>query len=282
MQDINKAISKLNPMKINQFSKIIAKSFKWLMSLSIGFSFIKTPFHFLRFPYISFFEKKKNLAILALCFSAVSSSSAHATDYKRMAESLLKDAQQQMRDQEGEVQGIIEGTRQNQEKSFFGFDEEAPKEIFEERKPLKTGKTCHASSLSPSSGERAKYQGKSELFIFVTLGMSDENLKILSQQAQAFGGILVIRGLVVNSFQKTHKRLKDLSIPIDIDPTLFERFEVTRVPTVVLAEIKEGKLTGNHDKVRGNVSIKSALELFAMEGDLFPLAQSFLKKERKS
>ncbi len=214
--------------------------------------------------------------MFALC------SSSHATDYKRMAESLLRDAQQQMRSQDGEVQSIIDGTRQTQEKSFFGFDEEPLKEIFIERKPLKSGKTCHASTLSSSKGERAKYQGQSELFVFVTLGMSDENLKTLSQQAQALGGVLVIRGLVNNSFKDTHKRLKDLAIPIDIDPTLFERFEVTRVPTIVLAEIKEGKLTNSHDKVRGNISLRSALELFAMEGDLFSLAQSFLKKERKA
>lgn len=197
-----------------------------------------------------------------------------------MAEALLRDAQQQMKSHDGEVRSIVEGTKETQEKSFFGFDDAA--EIFTERKPLKAGKTCRASSMTSPSAPKAKYQGDSELFVFVTLGMSDEALKVFSKQAHDMGAVLVIRGLVGNSFQKTHKRLKALGIPIDIDPTLFERFEITRVPTFVLAEIKEGQITGAHDKVRGNVSIRSALELFAMEGDLIPLAKSYLQKREKA
>jgi conjugal transfer pilus assembly protein TrbC len=181
-----------------------------------------------------------------------------------------------MQNHEGDINSIIGNSSRAKEKSFFGFDE--IEELFTERKPLKTGKTCHASKMTPPSGQKAKYQGDSELFVFVTLGMSDEGLKVFSQQAQEIGATLVIRGLVDSSFQKTHQRLKELAIPIDIDPTLFERFEITRVPTLVLAEIKDGKLTDVHDKVRGNTSIRSALELFSMEGDLFALAQSYLKK----
>ena len=219
-----------------------------------------------------YYKIMSSLAVLA----CVLSSSSHGTDYKRMADSLLRDAQQEMKVHDGEVRSIVEGSKETQEKSFFGFDE--TEELFTERKPLKAGKTCHASKMTPPSGLKAKYQGDSELFVFVTLGMSDEALKVLSIQAQEVGAVLVIRGLVENSFQKTHQRLKELAIPIDIDPTLFERFEITRVPTLVLAEIKDGKLTDVHDKVRGNTSIRSALELFSMEGDLFALAQSYLKK----
>ncbi len=223
-----------------------------------------------------YYKLVSRLSVAVVLLSTMS----HATDYKRMADSLLRDAQQQMTAHDGEVRSIVEGSKETQEKSFFGFNE--AEEIFTERKPLKTGKICHASKMTPSSGPKAKYQGDSELFVFVTLGMSDEALKVLSKQAQDIGAVLVIRGLLDNSFQKTHKRLKALGIPIDIDPTLFERFDVTRVPALVLAEIKDGKLTDIHDKVRGNTSIRSALELFSMEGELFALAQSYLKKGEAS
>lgn len=207
------------------------------------------------------------------------SSSLQAEDYRRMAESLLRDAQKQISNHDREIQNIVDGTREAQQKSFFGFDVESTQEVVMDQKVQSSDKTCHASKMKPSNEAQAKYQGDSELMVFVSLGMADETLKSLSQQAKALGGVLVIRGLVENSFQKTHQRLKSLGIPIDIDPTLFERFEVTRVPSIVLAGVKDGKLTGSFDRVRGNVSIRSALELFATEGDLFPTAQVILKKK---
>ncbi len=207
------------------------------------------------------------------------SSSLHAEDYRRMANELLRDAQKQISNHDRDIHNIVEGTREAQQKSFFGFDAESAQEVVMEQKVQSSDKTCHASKMTPSPESQAKYQGDSELMVFVSLGMADEALKALSQQAKALGGVLVIRGLVENSFQKTHQRLKSLGIPIDIDPTLFERFEVTRVPSIVLADVKDGKLTGSFDKVRGNVSLKSALELFATEGDLFRTAQGILKQK---
>ena len=206
-------------------------------------------------------------------------SSAQATDYTRMAQEIARDSVSQRDSALSDAQGIIENTRNQKYPSFFGFDEKTKEPVFKtnDTVPLKEkGKTCHASKMEPNS-PKARYQGDKGLYIFVSLSLSDEVLKVLSQQAKALGGNLVIQGLVNNSFKETQARLRILGIPVDIDPTLFERFEVKRIPTFVLKKIKDGDIKGSYDKVTGNVSVQAALELFAVEGELLEVAQSLLQ-----
>ncbi|HBN23074.1 MAG TPA: type-F conjugative transfer system pilin assembly protein TrbC [Holosporales bacterium] len=208
-----------------------------------------------------------------------------ATDYTRMAQDIARDSVSQRDSALGDAQNIIENTKNQKYPSFFGFDEETKEPVFKtnDSVPLKkSGKTCKASKMSLDS-PKARYQGDKGLYIFVSLSLPDEILKALSEQAKAMGGNLVIQGLENNSFKETQARLRTLGIPIDIDPTLFERFEVKRVPTFVLTEVKEGEIQGPYDKVTGNVSARSAVELFAVEGELLGAAQNLLQtqKERK-
>ncbi len=208
-------------------------------------------------------------------------SSAHATDYTRMAQDIARSSSQQRDSALGETQRFVEGIREQKYPSFFGLDEENEEPNFEERKadaPLQKGKTCHASKMTKEN-PKARYQGDKGLYVFVSLSLPTETLKALSKQAQSVGGNLVIRGLVNNSFKETQGRLRALGIPIDIDPTLFERFEVKRVPTFVLTTVKEGKIQEVFDKVTGNVSVRSALEHFNMSGELASLAQAFLQEK---
>ncbi len=209
--------------------------------------------------------------------------SVHATDYTRMAQEIARDSVSQRDSSLRDAQQYIENTKNQKYPSFFGFDEETKEPIFKNNDvvPLKEkGKTCHASKMEPNS-PKARYQGESGLYIFVSLSLSDEILKALSQQAKALGGNLVIQGLINNSFKETQTRLRALGIPIDIDPTLFERFDVKHVPTFVLTEVKEGEIQGPYDKVTGNVSVQSALELFAVEGELLEAAQTLLQAKKE-
>ncbi|NCP62694.1 MAG: type-F conjugative transfer system pilin assembly protein TrbC [Alphaproteobacteria bacterium] len=206
-----------------------------------------------------------------------------ATDYTRMAQDIARESVSQRESALGDAQHLIENTKNEKYPSFFGFAEETKEPVFKTNDvvPLKEkGKTCHASKIEPNS-PKARYQGDSGLYIFVSFSLSDEILKALSQQAKAMGGNLVIQGLVNNSFKETQARLRTLGIPIDIDPTLFERFEVKRIPTFVLTEIKDGDIKGPYDKVTGNVSVQSALELFAVEGELLEAAQSLLQSKKE-
>lgn len=206
---------------------------------------------------------------------------AHATDYTRLAQEIARESLPQRDSAMGDAQRFIEKTKEKKQ-PFVDFEGNASafktKEVFQRKN---SGKTCRASKMDvPAS--KARYQGESGLYIFVSLSFPDEVLKTLSRQAKTLGGTLVIRGLVDNSFKATQKRVRELGIPLNIDPTLFERFEVKHIPTFVLTTLKDGKIKGSFDKVTGNVSVKSALELFSQEGELRNLAQSLLQKRKES
>ena len=108
-----------------------------------------------------------------------------------------------------------------------------------------------------------------ELIVFVSLGMPDAALKQLALEAEKTKARLVIRGLIDNSFKTTMTRLQELKIPVEIDPTLFDLFEVKRVPTFIRCKMSpEGAVKENHDRLTGNIFIRDALEKFKQWGEL--------------
>ena len=104
--------------------------------------------------------------------------------------------------------------------------------------------------------------------MFVSLGMPDNSLKQLAIEAEKTKARLVIRGLLDNSFKTTMTRLQELKIPVEIDPTLFELFEVERVPTFVQCRVTtEGAVKAGHDRISGNIFISDAIEKFDRFGE---------------
>ncbi len=89
-----------------------------------------------------------------------------------------------------------------------------------------------------------------ELLVFVSFSMPEASLKPLAQQVRQSGGKLVFRGLVNGSFKQMSEKLKGLGEEVWIDPTLFERYQITAVPTFVY----KGK------RLSGNVSLDYALQ----------------------
>lgn len=131
----------------------------------------------------------------------------------------------------------------------------------------------------PSNTEKTP----STLLVFVTLSMnggamSDEMLKAYARDLRKVGGRLVIRGLIDDSFLKTAKRLKELGIEVDIDPTVFETFKVECVPVIIHTKGRPGSYNGPYDRMIGSVSVLHALEEFERDGDLD--ATHLLKKIR--
>jgi conjugal transfer pilus assembly protein TrbC len=133
-------------------------------------------------------------------------------------------------------------------------------------------KSCQSSLIKPVEGERSDKE--EDLIIFVSLGMPKEALKKYYLDAEAVGGRLIIQGLVNNSFIETHKALVDLNINIDIDPTLFDRYEVSQVPVIMSSAGRQ------KDQIAGNMTLEAALEIFSKEGDTFKQANEMLKKLR--
>jgi type-F conjugative transfer system pilin assembly protein TrbC len=100
---------------------------------------------------------------------------------------------------------------------------------------------------------------QTSLYVFVSFSLPEETWLTLSQEVTKVGGVLVLRGLPNNSFkQLAHKvhalREKGVLAPVQIDPKLFSKFAVTKIPCFVTT-YKE-----DFDKLTGNVSLKFALE----------------------
>lgn len=78
-----------------------------------------------------------------------------------------------------------------------------------------------------------------DLLIFVSTTMPAASIKTLIRQAQAAHGVVVLRGLVKNSFKETKAFFNahadpNHAPPIVIDPTQFKRYGIAQVPAFVI------------------------------------------------
>ena len=75
--------------------------------------------------------------------------------------------------------------------------------------------------------------------VLVSLSMPERKIKSLMSEAAKVGANIVLRGAIDNDIGKTIAKIQQLSTEIQlggiqIDPTLFRRFNVTIVPTFIL------------------------------------------------
>ena len=118
-------------------------------------------------------------------------------------------------------------------------------------------KGCKGGKTAPCLQKPSlKLDQESAFYVFVSFSMPKDTLKALAREVKAHKGVLVIRGLVENSFVQTAKRLQEVGEGVILDPTLFKDYDVKVVPTFVL----------NHkhayQKIAGNISLAYALEKF--------------------
>lgn len=236
---------------------------------------------------------KKTLFLLAFFIS----SEGRATDATLMAEEILADSlkvdtstdAQEIASQIGEDSRKLEGQDEVQDEVRKVLDEQDTLETLGETPPvqkesqslkpnLKKGKAC---------GERGKCHSEihgfappktntgSQIIIFVSFSLSDKSLVSYAEDARKIGARLVIRGLINNSFKETQRKLTDLQIPLDIDPPLFETYNVTHVPTFVHVAPQMGRMIPAYDSLKGHVSLSYALEVFKDRGEV-PGADAFL------
>ncbi len=115
------------------------------------------------------------------------------------------------------------------------------------------------------------------LYIFVSLSMPQNSLLSLLQEARAFNGVLVFRGLKENSYRKTAQFLqpiiKQAGVGVIIDPELFKKYDIKVTPTITLAA------QSSFDKIAGNISLQYGLEQIAKNGDLQNKARDLLNKK---
>jgi len=128
--------------------------------------------------------------------------------------------------------------------------------------------------------------------IFISFSMPEDSLRSLMEASAVSGSSLVLRGLVENSMQRTVARLGELldtgdnadptrktTPSLAIDPTLFDRFHIDKVPAFVLPLdaispcTPDGCPVSEHLKVAGDVSLAYALGVMAREAGGTPLGR---------
>jgi conjugal transfer pilus assembly protein TrbC len=145
----------------------------------------------------------------------------------------------------------------------------------------------HGQSLNPGS-----LGPKPALLVFVSLSMPRESLSVLAEQAARAKATLVLRGLVGRSFQKTAQAIRSAGGEARagwiVDPRLFDRFEVSVAPTVVLANAAAATLdcadsqcvgAAEYAKIAGDVSLDYSLrQISSRQPSLAPLAKGYLER----
>ncbi len=121
-----------------------------------------------------------------------------------------------------------------------------------------------------------------QLYVFVSFSMPEITIKRLLVQASRIDGSLILRGLVDGDLGRTREKITQL-LEADasghtkinggfaIDPTLFERFAITRVPGFVLTDAPAqqcndaGCPSSDYVRLAGDTTIEYALETMARE-----------------
>ena len=130
-----------------------------------------------------------------------------------------------------------------------------------------------------------------ELYVLVSEKMPFDSLMRLAKQTGKAGGTMVFRGVKGGVSEGAFERFAEYSekfakqgVVIHIDPTVFRRFQVNVVPTVVLTTSIEGcnqteACQYNADMVAGDVSLDYALDhLSRKESPMAAIAAMFLAR----
>lgn len=139
-------------------------------------------------------------------------------------------------------------------KEKIAFYLQKAKEMAKDVKEGSKASCHHNSSLLSQKKESGQKPEKTSprVLIFVSLSLPRKVLCSLYQEAEEKGSILVMRGLKENSFKKTAEIFKELNISVQIDPLLFQEYDVRVVPTFVSVQNASAK------RLQGNVSLAYA------------------------
>jgi conjugal transfer pilus assembly protein TrbC len=124
-----------------------------------------------------------------------------------------------------------------------------------------------------------RLQARPQVMILVSFSMPRASLKQWLTQARRIQAPVVVRGLVNNSFKTTLKRVQTLQgrhgTGVQLNPLVFRRFQITRVPAVVVTHGTDPMQRGaasplTYDVVYGDVSLRYALNQLASRGEAAP------------
>ncbi len=118
-------------------------------------------------------------------------------------------------------------------------------------------------------------QANGQAYLFVSTSMPAASLKTLLTQAGRANIPVILRGMVDGSIQKTFARMhqygKETGAAVQIDPRLFDRFDITTVPSVVVVQentpldCQQNCPALLHGKVVGDAPLDYALSVIERE-----------------
>lgn len=104
-------------------------------------------------------------------------------------------------------------------------------------------------------------------YVFISLSMPKPSLTQLLEQSRKLGAQVVLRGFVNDSHKATTKILQSLititKSGVIIDPELFTKYQITKVPTFVIAKGDQ------YDKLAGNISWQEAVDTITRKGEVY-------------
>lgn len=125
------------------------------------------------------------------------------------------------------------------------------------------------------------------VLIFVSFSMPKESLKGWMMEAEKIDAPIIIRGLIHNSFKETTQTMKDLIKDnhggVQLDPQQFKKYQINKVPAVVVTSnstcLPTQSCIEHYDVVYGNVTLAYALSKIAAEKDeVSEIAKNQLQK----
>lgn len=191
----------------------------------------------------------------------------------------------QAKDRQEYVQDIINAsskpshTRKQEAQEIIALSKKAEEEKKEETLKhlsfLHKGQSCsscQAKGFLEKSLSGPQKEGTGKLLIFVSSSLPAASLKSLHEQARAKKATLIFHGLIDNSFAKTKTFFDEQQISGDINPILFEDYQITHVPTFIL---REGS---TFDRIQGNITLDEALTQIKEKGELKEKAKQILSQ----
>jgi len=152
-------------------------------------------------------------------------------------------------------------------------------ELFESiqtQEPVDIGKLASQGQNIYRSTQDGEKRYESQVLIFISSSMPDQTVTNYLDQSRRINASLVLRGFVNDTLTMTKQYLHGILVAsadpeadsnILIDPTLYERFSITQVPSIVVTEsaiqpcMKDACPPPVHHIVSGDVSLAWALGL---------------------
>ena len=155
---------------------------------------------------------------------------------------------------------------------------------------------------NPNSAVNSNTMSNQIPMVFISFSMPESLIKEYIFEAQKYGGILVLRGLVEGSLKKTVLKLKEIegstqtklakpNLSIIIHPKLFDVYGINQVPALVLSDggqecivqSQACKSIYNYDVIFGSITIKHGHEEIAKNGSnsIQQIAEFYLKAYEK-